>query len=82
MHCELDCLFACLLDGLMNASAGTYVRSLVHDLGEKLGTYAHMLSLRRTCIGSYQVDKAWNLENLVEKIESSQKEAEEFTSGG
>jgi tRNA pseudouridine55 synthase len=37
---------------------GTYVRSLVHDLGESLGVHAHMTALRRTRIGDFLVDDA------------------------
>lgn len=39
-------------------SAGTYVRSLAHDLGAAIGVPAHLASLRRTAIGSYRVEDA------------------------
>lgn len=39
-------------------SKGTYIRSLAHDLGQKLGTGAYLKSLRRTKIGDYSVDDA------------------------
>ncbi|MFN2441863.1 MAG: tRNA pseudouridine(55) synthase TruB [Thermoanaerobaculia bacterium] len=39
-------------------SAGTYVRSLAHDLGVALGIPAHLGSLRRTAIGGFQVADA------------------------
>lgn len=45
-------------------SAGTYIRSLARDIGEKLGTGAHLSALRRTKIGEYTVADATALEDL------------------
>ncbi|NND72669.1 MAG: tRNA pseudouridine(55) synthase TruB [Rhodothermales bacterium] len=45
-------------------STGTYVRTLVHDLGQSLGVGAHMASLRREAIGSYSVEDAIQLSDL------------------
>ncbi|MDQ3158638.1 MAG: tRNA pseudouridine(55) synthase TruB [bacterium] len=39
-------------------SSGTYIRSLVRDMGEKLGCGAYMSALRRTQIGDWHVGKA------------------------
>lgn len=39
-------------------SKGTYIRSLAHDFGLKLGVGAYLSSLRRTKIGDYNVDNA------------------------
>jgi len=39
-------------------SKGTYIRSLAHDLGQKLGTGAFLSALRRTRIGEYSVEDA------------------------
>jgi len=39
-------------------SPGTYLRSLAHDLGEKLGKGAHLLSLRRLRSGRFSLDQA------------------------
>lgn len=39
-------------------SKGTYVRSLAHDLGDALGTGAHLTALRRTRSGPFTVDDA------------------------
>ncbi|GAB5519261.1 MAG: hypothetical protein RhofKO_15120 [Rhodothermales bacterium] len=52
-------------------SKGTYVRSLVHDLGQVLGTGAYMTSLRRTAIGAYTVDHAWTLDQLATTLNAS-----------
>lgn len=43
-------------------SGGTYVRTLAHDLGRKVGTGAHIRALRRTAAGSFDVESAVNLE--------------------
>jgi tRNA pseudouridine55 synthase len=39
-------------------SAGTYIRSLAHDLGLRLGCGAHLAFLRRTAVGPYRLDGA------------------------
>ncbi|MBU1119938.1 tRNA pseudouridine(55) synthase TruB [Patescibacteria group bacterium] len=39
-------------------STGTYIRTLVNDLGEKVETYATAVALRRTRIGEFNVDEA------------------------
>jgi tRNA pseudouridine55 synthase len=45
-------------------SSGTYVRSLAHELGEKLGCGAHLTVLRRTVSGEFRVEDAVTLEAL------------------
>jgi tRNA pseudouridine55 synthase len=44
---------------------GTYVRSLAHDLGQKLGCGGHLLSLRRTNSGKFSVADALPLEAVL-----------------
>ena len=46
-------------------SAGTYVRSLAHDLGERLGCGGHLTALRRTAIGAFTLNAAANLAHLT-----------------
>ncbi len=46
---------------------GTYVRKLVHDIGESIGCGAHMTSLRRTGIGDFSVREAKPLEKISKK---------------
>jgi tRNA pseudouridine55 synthase len=43
---------------------GTYVRTLIHDLGQRLGTGAVLESLRRTQTGSFHIDEAIQLSTL------------------
>jgi len=51
-------------------SKGTYIRSLVHDLGQLLGCGAYLTGLRRTHIGEYSVENAFNLENFILSLKS------------
>jgi tRNA pseudouridine55 synthase len=48
-------------------SSGTYVRSLAGDLGESLGVGAHLSALRRTSVGSFQVDDAVAIDRLTDE---------------
>ena len=45
-------------------SAGTYMRTLAHELGEALGTGAHLAALRRTAAGQFAVESAVPLAEL------------------
>lgn len=51
-------------------SKGTYIRTLVHDMGEKLGCGATMTALRRTRIGPYSIDDAQSVQQLVERAQA------------
>jgi tRNA pseudouridine55 synthase len=42
----------------VSCSAGTYVRALARDLGERLGTGAHLAALRRTRSGAFDLARA------------------------
>src|SRR5262249_13484208 len=44
---------------------GTYVRSLIHELGQKLGCGAHLVSLRRLVSGGFDVAEAVPFEDLL-----------------
>jgi len=45
-------------DFLVRCSGGTYVRSLVADVGHRLGCGAHLATLRRTGVGPFRVEDA------------------------
>lgn len=45
-------------------SSGTYVRSLVEDMGHELKTGAFMTDLRRTTIGSFNIEQAIDIDSL------------------
>lgn len=50
-------------------SSGTYVRSLAHDLGLRLGVGAHLVGLRRTKSGQFTLRDAVSLRRLRESFE-------------
>jgi len=50
---------------LMRVSAGGYVRSVAHEMGEALGCGAHLASLRRTQAGVFTLSDAVTLEQLA-----------------
>ncbi|PLK43774.1 tRNA pseudouridine(55) synthase TruB [Emticicia sp. TH156] len=49
-------------------SKGTYIRSLVRDLGKLLHSGAYMSSLRRTRIGEFRIENALSLDQYLENI--------------
>ena len=49
-------------------SSGTYIRSLVYDIGEKLGVFATMIRLVRTKIDKYVIEDAISLEKVESEI--------------
>jgi tRNA pseudouridine55 synthase len=53
-------------------SSGTYVRSLANDLGEKLGTGAHLIGLRRTKSGRFTLRDAVPLRRLQEAFDAGE----------
>jgi tRNA pseudouridine55 synthase len=48
-------------------SSGTYIRSLVHDLGERIGFGAHLEELRRTAVGEFGENDALTLKEFEEQ---------------
>jgi tRNA pseudouridine55 synthase len=53
----------------VRCSKGTYIRSLARDIGEMLGTGAHLSRLVRTQVGGFRIDDAMSLESLASSIE-------------
>ena len=47
---------------VIHSSKGTYVRTIAHDLGEKIGCGAHLFDLRRTAIENFKVENAVTLD--------------------
>jgi tRNA pseudouridine55 synthase len=52
---------------LVTCSSGTYVRSLVDDLGRSLGGGAHLATLRRTQVGAFSLADAHLLDEIAER---------------
>jgi tRNA pseudouridine55 synthase len=55
-----------LVDFRCRVSSGTYVRSLAHELGQKLGIGAHLASLRRTEVAEFSIEQSHTLEQIGE----------------
>jgi len=49
----------------VGCSKGTYIRTLCHDIGERLGCGAAMSSLRRLGIGSFSVENACSFDDVI-----------------
>lgn len=52
----------------VSCSKGTYIRSLAYDLGRELGTGGYLSALRRTGIGEFDVEDAWELDKVIEAL--------------
>lgn len=57
-----------------HVSKGTYIRTIVDDLGEKLGCGAHVIMLHRSKVGHYPSEKMVTLEQLEEKLAQAKAE--------
>jgi tRNA pseudouridine55 synthase len=49
----------------VQSTKGTYVRTLAHDLGHRLGCGACLSELRRTQSGDFSLSNAWNLDEVL-----------------
>ncbi len=70
---EFDVLSVALPDVAfrLRVSKGTYIRSIAHDFGERLGVGAYLLSLRRERIGAYCVEDALSVSDAVAQLLST-----------
>jgi len=50
----------------IECSSGTYIRSLAHDMGQKLGCGAHLAEICRTAVGEFSLEQAIPLDELAE----------------
>src|ERR1700724_1306717 len=51
---------------VIECSSGTYIRSLAHEMGQKLGCGAHLAEISRLAVGEFSLDQAIKLEELAE----------------
>lgn len=56
-------------------SKGTYIRALARDIGEALGSGAHLTALRRTRVGDVHVEECMQVENFAEWLEKVEIES-------
>jgi tRNA pseudouridine55 synthase len=50
----------------IECSSGTYIRSLAHDMGQKLGYGAHLSEISRTAVGEFSLEQAIEIEELAQ----------------
>lgn len=60
----------------VNCSKGTYIRSLAHDFGAKLGVGGTLIELRRTRSGAYDIAEAKSVEDWLDIIEGTPVDVE------
>lgn len=57
----------------ISCSKGTYIRALARDIGERLGSGAHLIALRRTRVGDIRVEDCMNFEQFTQLIDNETK---------
>lgn len=50
----------------IECSSGTYIRSLAHDMGQKLGCGAHLAEICRTAVGEFSLDQTLTIEEIAD----------------
>lgn len=61
------------LDFRVHCQKGTYIRSLVHDFGKLLNSGAYLVKLNREKIGDFDINEAFNLNDLIIYLEKNEK---------
>jgi len=56
----------------VHCSAGTYIRTLCHDIGQRLGCGAHLVGLVRSGVGIFDLESSVTLDTLKETIKKKQ----------
>src|SRR5439155_2274260 len=55
-------------------ASGTYMRSVAHEMGQKLGCGAHLASLRRTALGEFDLAEAHSIDEVDSATKAQQLE--------
>jgi tRNA pseudouridine55 synthase len=58
----------------IECAAGTYVRSLAHDMGAHLGCGAHLAEITRTAVGEFTLDRAVGLDDFARAVQEGKAE--------
>lgn len=56
----------------VDCGKGTYIRTLLYDIGEKLGCGGTMKSLLRTAVGNFKLENAYKLSEIEELVQKDQ----------
>jgi len=59
----------------IECSSGTYIRSLAHDMGQKLGCGADLSEITRTAVGEFSLEQAIDIEELAQAARESKFES-------
>lgn len=59
----------------IECAAGSYIRTLAHDLGQRLGVGAHLVEISRTASGEFTLGEARTLEELEAALERGERQA-------
>lgn len=70
---EIDQSSSPILEIKFSVSSGTYIRSLIHDIGLELGTTAHMVELTREVQGPWELDK-----NVFQVTDFTERDADKW----
>ena len=75
---EIELLSFCLPEIKIRVvcSKGTYIRALARDIGEALGSGAHLTALERTRVGEFRLENAMNIEDFPLWLEKQEIETE------
>jgi len=63
-------------------ASGTYMRSVAHEMGQLLGSGAHLESLRRTAVAEFDITQAHSLEEIEEQMKREQMKGGQETKAG
>lgn len=55
----------------IECSSGTYIRSLAHDMGQKLGCGAHLAEICRTAVGEFSLDQTLTIEEIADSAHNA-----------
>jgi tRNA pseudouridine55 synthase len=80
-HLEVQNIRGAVIEILVTCSAGTYIRSIAHDLGQHLRCGAILTALRRTRLGEFTVDQSYTVSRL-ETLASEDRLAEAVIPSG
>jgi tRNA pseudouridine55 synthase len=65
---EIDGVILQTCKAVITCSKGTYIRSLIHDLGQNLGVGGYIIELKRTTIGIHKLENALTIEKLEKDL--------------
>jgi tRNA pseudouridine55 synthase len=69
-HLEVTNLSHDKFEMVVTCTSGSYIRSIAHELGRRLGCGALLSRLRRTQAGEFKIENAWTLDALAELSEA------------